>query len=100
MFTRRNGCLGSISSIIELAYSEFNESYDRAKHYGGTKQAEKHSAHEVFPKYWHSLVVPDRGSKHCAQTAKFSLTVSKYRFATGLQSNRMTHFFEAFSAES
>jgi hypothetical protein len=48
----------------------------------------------------HSLVMPYRGSKPRAQAAKFSLIVSKYRFATGLQSNRMTYLFEGFSAES
>jgi hypothetical protein len=35
----------------ECSLTEFNESCDRAKNYGGTKQAEKHRAHEVFSKY-------------------------------------------------
>jgi hypothetical protein len=35
----------------ECSLTEFNESCDHAKHYGGTKQAEKHRAHEVFSKY-------------------------------------------------
>ena len=41
----------------ECCLTEFNESCDHAKYYGGTKQAEKNSAHEVFSKYCHSLVV-------------------------------------------
>jgi hypothetical protein len=50
------------------------------------------------------LIIPrgslPKGSKRCAQNAKFLLTVGKYLFATGLQFNRMTHFFEALSTES
>jgi hypothetical protein len=90
----------SSKSSKECSPAEINESCDGAKNYGGTKQAEKHSAHEVFPKYCHSLVVLYTGSKPFAETAKFSLTVSKYLFATGLQLNGMTHLFEAFSVES
>jgi hypothetical protein len=46
------------------------------------------------------VVIDEAGSKPCAQNVKFLLTVSKCRFATGLQSNRMTDFFGASSAES
>jgi hypothetical protein len=35
----------------ECSLTDTNESCDRAKNNGGTKQAEKHSAHEVFSKY-------------------------------------------------
>ena len=84
----------------ECSLIEFSESCDHAQNYAGTKQAEKHSAHEVFPKYCHSLVVPDKDSKPCAQNGKFPLTVSKCLFATGLQFNGVTHFFEAFSVKS
>jgi hypothetical protein len=90
----------SSESSKECSLTEFNESCNRAKNYGGTKQAERHSAPEVFPRYCHSLVVACRDSKPCAQNGKFSPTVSKYLFATGLEFNRMTHFFEAFGAES
>jgi hypothetical protein len=76
----------------ECSLTEFNESCDRAKNYGGTKQAERHSAPEVFPRYCHSLVVACRDSKPCAQNGKFLPTVSKYLFATGLQLNGMTTF--------
>jgi hypothetical protein len=59
------------------------------------------AAHEAFPKFtYHSSWFLTKGSKRCAQNAKFLLTVGKYLFATGLQFNRMTHFFEAFGAES
>ena len=44
----------------ECSLAEFNEPCDRANNNGDTKQAEKHSAHEVFPKYCHSLVVQMR----------------------------------------
>jgi hypothetical protein len=84
----------------ECSLTAFDESYDRAKNYGGTKQAESHSAHHVFPRYCHFLVVACRDSKPCAKNEEFSLTVSKYLVATALQFNRMTHLFEAFSAES
>ena len=68
----------------ECSLTKFNESCDRAKNYGGTKQAERHSAPEVFPRYCHSLVVACRDSKPYAQSGEFSLTVSKYLFDTGL----------------
>jgi len=90
----------SSESSKECSPTEFNESCDRAKNYGGTKQAERHSAPEVFPRYCHFLVVACRESKPCAQNGKFSPTVSKYLFATRLQLNWMTHLFEAFSVES
>jgi hypothetical protein len=34
----------------ECSLTEFSESYDHAQNYGGTKQAEKHNAHEIFQK--------------------------------------------------
>jgi hypothetical protein len=41
----------SSESSKECSLTEFNEPCDRAKNYGGTKQAERHSAPEVFPRY-------------------------------------------------
>ena len=76
----------SFESSKECSLTGISKSYDRAKNDGRTKQAEKHSA--------------PMSSEPCAQNGKFSLTVSKCLFATGLQFNRMTHLFEAFSAES
>ena len=73
----------SSESSKECSLTEFNESCDRAKNYGGTKQAERHSAPEVFPRYCHSLVVACRDSKPCAQNGKFSPTVSKYLLLPG-----------------
>ena len=78
----------------ECSLTEFNESCDRAKNYGGTKQTEGHSAPQVFPRHCHSLVVACRDSKPRAQSGEFSLKVTKYFLATGLQLNRMTHFLK------
>ena len=84
----------------ECSLTDTNESCDCAKN-DGANQTEKHSGARGIPKIYLSfLVVPTKGSKRCAQNAKFLLTVGKYLFATGLQFNRMTHFFEAFGAES
>ena len=51
------------SSLIKIS-----ESCDHTKNDGGTHEGKKHRAHEVF-------LVPNKGSKSCAQKTKFSVTV-------------------------
>jgi hypothetical protein len=61
----------------ECSLTEFNESCDRAKNYSGTKQAERNSVPEVFPRDCHSLMVACRHSKPYAQNGEFSPKWSK-----------------------
>ena len=85
---------------MECPLNGINESCDPAKNDGGANQAEKHSAHEVLKKLIILSWFLNKGSKSCAQNGQFSLIIGKYLFASGLEFNRMNHFFEGFSPES
>jgi hypothetical protein len=76
------------SSLIQIS-----ESCHHTKNDGGTDEGKKHRAHGVF-------VVLKKGSKPCAQKAKFSVTVVNTYLVPAYNMALSSHLFEAFNAKS